>query len=646
MIDASPGLGEAIVSGLVTPDHFVVRRRLWSWHIVERRIGRCEVMVRPRAGGGTERISPNAVAISRPQLSDRAVFHLVRLSIAIQRHFGSPQDIEWAWVGGKLFILQARPITVLPEPVPHLSKRQQMMVRMIAEMLPIRPYPLDVTTWSSALFGAALGLFGFLGIARPSFEQLCVEEDGVVVRLNPPTFRLTSKLLLAPVRLLRQAWRYNPVDWQADPGLSEMQARVHALEALELHTLSWQELLAALREALAIPLLGQSRVRYYPRAVLAFAILWLWLRVLRRGNRFGVLLSGTETKTVETNQRLEALAAEIQSDPVLAETFLTLDASDLWAALEQQPSSRTFLDELRAFLDRYGHRESMALLATQPTWKDAPEIVLGLLKALAATPPQLPAARPTWKVARDELLAHPLLQLPLLRSAFLALLIEARCLPQMREDTHFYGTLPLPSIRRILIEFGRRLESCGVLDTPEDVFHLKLAELERISGMWLPPPQIMEELRAIVVRRKERRAALEGTPLVDPRLFHRTAPNSDVLLGGAPGSPGVAEGAVRIIHDASEFDKLRSGEVLVAPYTNPAWTPLFQRASAVVVDSGSAGSHAAIVAREYRIPAVMGTIDGTRRLVEGEWVRVDGARGLVFSAAEHSTGHDVKVQSG
>jgi pyruvate,water dikinase len=215
-------------------------------------------------------------------------------------------------------------------------------------------------------------------------------------------------------------------------------------------------------------------------------------------------------------------------------------------------------------------------------------------------------------------------------------------LPQIREDTHFYGTLPLPAIRRTLIEFGRRLASCGVLDTPEDVFHLKLAELEQIDGLWPPSPQMVEELRAIVVQRKKRRATLEGTPLVDPRLLRRIEPSGNILLSGAPGSPGVAEGTVRIIHDASEFDQFRSGEVLVAPYTNPAWTPLFQHAVAVVVDSGSMGSHAAIVAREYGIPAVMGTIDGTRRLVDGEQVRVDGSRGLVTYAAKPPSEHEVK----
>jgi pyruvate,water dikinase len=121
--------------------------------------------------------------------------------------------------------------------------------------------------------------------------------------------------------------------------------------------------------------------------------------------------------------------------------------------------------------------------------------------------------------------------------------------------------------------------------------------------------------------------------MVDPRLLTVTAQVRDgALLHGTSGSPGMAQGPVKIIRDVSEFGKLRTGDVLVAPVTNPAWTPLFQRAVAVVVDTGSLASHAAIVAREYGIPAVMGTRQGTKELEDGQWVQVDGSRGLVLKA--------------
>jgi phosphoenolpyruvate synthase/pyruvate phosphate dikinase len=133
-------------------------------------------------------------------------------------------------------------------------------------------------------------------------------------------------------------------------------------------------------------------------------------------------------------------------------------------------------------------------------------------------------------------------------------------------------------------------------------------------------------------RRQRRRAELETTPLVDPRLIRADTPQDAALVHGMPGSQGVAGGPARVIGNPSEFARLLLGDVLVAPYTNPAWTPLFQRAATVVVDSGGAMSRAAIVAREYGIPAVMGTADGTTRLADGQRVRVDGTRGLVMPA--------------
>src|SRR5262249_39769175 len=258
-------------------------------------------------------------------------------------------------------------------------------------------------------------------------------------------------------------------------------------------------------------------------------------------------------------------------------------------------SGRVFLSELRRFLDRYGHREAVITSVFQPTWTDAPEVALGILKGLAMAPPAPPrTGPPAWEIARDELLNHPLLRLRPLRAAFLKSLTEARCLMQIREDTHFYATRALPLLRRELIEFGRRLTAAGVLERPEDVFHLRMEELEHVGGTWPPPPPLAGRLRSVVARRKELRASLEATPLLDPRLLRRALPEGNVLLRGTPGSPGVAEGPVRIIRGGAEFGTLRPGEVLVAPLTNPAWTPLFQRAAAVVVDSGGAASHAAI----------------------------------------------------
>ena len=115
IIDASPGLGEAVVSGLVTPDHFVVRKGKFGWRIVERRLGRREVVVRSHSEGGTEHVEGPAAAVE-PAVPDRALRRLARLGAAIERHYGAPQDVEWAWAADELFVVQARPITALPHP--------------------------------------------------------------------------------------------------------------------------------------------------------------------------------------------------------------------------------------------------------------------------------------------------------------------------------------------------------------------------------------------------------------------------------------------------------------------------------------------------------------------------------------------------
>ncbi len=630
IVDANPGLGEAIVSGLVTPDHFVLDKH--SGQVKERQRGRREVIIQARSSGGTEQIR-GAVTLERRAFPDQTLKRLARLGVDIERHFGCPQDIEWAWANGNLFILQARPITALPEPLPHSTGPVRMLSAMFAEMFPIRPYPLDQTTWVRAISTAAVDpLFGLIGISVPSIDQLFSEEEGVVVQFGGTfAFRPTPAIVLAPVRLLWLALRYNPAHAQTDPMLVEARSRAQALETRDLKELSWRDLLNTVREglALALPLAGEMRRRYYPRAVFAAGLLRVMLTLLRRENRFGSLFSGVESTTLEANHALEALAARVRSDPTLAEIFAHYEVDELWAALEQLPTGQAFLSELHDFLDRYGHREVVLSTVLQPTWKDAPSLVLGIIKGFASTEPHHEGERPAWEVARDDVLAHPWLKLLPLRAAVLRLLETARTLWQIRENTHYDATRILPILRRTFLEMGQRLVTVSVLDTPEDVFHLKFDELERIAGIWPPPIDLAHELRTVMLRRKARRAAIEHVPVVDPRLY-RPRESGDALLHGTAGSPGIAEGPVRIIHDSSEFGRLRSGEVLVAPYTNPAWTPLFQRASAVVVDGGSAGSHAAIVAREYGIPAVMGTIDGTHRLTDGQRVRVDGNHGRVI----------------
>jgi rifampicin phosphotransferase len=640
VIDASPGLGEAVVSGLVTPDHIVVNKS--RLHIKELQVGRSEVIIRSKAGGGTEQVTPTDKN-KDAALSPSEVRNLARLGKQIEQHFGTPQDVEWAWIKdgtktGKILILQARPMTALPKPM-KLTAPTRMVIPMLAEMWITRPYPLDVTTFTGTI-ERAIGnlLVVMVGNSAPDPEKALVEEDGVVTHFELPTVHPSPGMLIMPWLTLWRTRHYDPARWQADPIIDEVLEGARELEKRDLQSLTWKQNIEILHESLAlIPRVMQLRERYIPKALVGLGKLWLVLTLTGHKDRFSRLILGVETKTTETNRALETLAGQIRGDVALRELFAHSEPDELQSALQESAAGQVFLRNFNAFLVQYGHRET-ALTISQPAWKDEPKIVLGILKVLASAELQNTDRYQQWKRERDGLLARSILGRWPLRNLFLKSLTNARFLFQIREDTHFYATLAQPLVRRVVLELGNRLQQVNAIKSATDIFHLRLDEVEKLGEPWPPPQETISQIHELVSRRNAKRESLVNKPMVDPRLLEsppHDQMDEDIILSGSPGSPGTASGPARIVHDASEFGKLQPGEILVAPATNPAWTPLFQRAAAVVVDMGGAASHAAIVAREYGVPAVMGTFDGTRKLTDGQWIQVDGSRGLVLRVREH-----------
>jgi pyruvate,water dikinase len=634
-VDASPGLGEAVVSGLVTPDHYIVRRPALRIERVSR--GRAETVIKARAGGGVERVLAGAGAPD--ELPPRALRRLAIAGIHIERLFGRPQDVEWAWTAGPglgtLHILQARAMTALPEPNGSHGSPSPI-VPLLAEMWPTRPYPLDMSTFAGAVEGAVGELLAsLLGPKAPRPEDTLVEEDGVVVRFRPPRFRPSAATLAAPVKALWRTRRFRNRTWDQDPILTEVTEQARALGTWDPRKGSWAGNLSTLNRALALAARALDlRLRYVPWGLLRLGLLALLVAAAGKARLVGDLLGGVDSKTTQTNRALESLAQGIRADSRLVEVFRTASPEEMPEVLRRDEAGRAFLGSLSELLDTYGHRE-VSLGLAHGTWRDRPEIVLGILKALAAGTAPRASSRPAWQAARAEVEGSPLIRVPGLRGMFGRALGRARELVRLREDSHFYATLPLPAVRSVVLELGRRLTTAGVIPRPEDVLHFRREELEATAGDD-PRPDERSRLHALWVRRSARREALAAVPLFDPRLLvprkdgHARGRASGALLHGTPASPGVAAGTARIIRDMSDFGRLAPGDVLVAPVTNPSWTPLFQRAAAVVVDAGGAASHAAIVAREYGLPAVMGTGEGTRKLADGDWIRVDGTRGLVF----------------
>ena len=618
MIDASSGLGEAVVSGLVTPDHYLLDDQ-----------GR----IREFQAGDHDRSQ---------RLPAGVLAELARLGLVVAEHFGRPQDIEWAYAEDRVWLLQARPMTALPPPPIELNARQRMLGSILLDYVPVRPYPIDMSTWVPyGPAGLMAGVTGRFGI-RDAFQGFLPEDEyGVVDRLVPVAPRPTLGVLRAPWRIVTLAHRYDPGRWTEDPRFTEFLGGVRGLAARDLTTMPWPQLKAMPREALAlVKPIGDLRIDYLPRTGLALLRLFLVLRLLRRSSLLGDLIVGAPTRTIDANRALEALATRARDNSQLRETVSNLDPKALSAFPE-------FEAEFNAYLAEYGHRETVTpVLVTPPTQGEAPETVLGLISVLAADPPRPPEHTDS---AMSQLLKHPLLRGSRRRKARIEHWVEAaRSGMAFREDSHFYFLMPLPILRRSLLEMGRRLSDVGVLEEPEEVFHLRLEELEAIGD-----PSVFaasrpstgsgrketdsgriqaESLRAAVRTRSARREELAGVRLIDPTAVFPQRDGSDALLTGTPASGGSATGPVTVIRGPAEFNRLALGDVLVCPYTNPAWTTLFQRAAAVVVDSGGPGSHAAIVAREYGIPAVMGTGIGTATLSDGQLVTVNGSTGRVTAA--------------
>lgn len=627
VVDAAAGLGEAVVSGMVTPDHYLLDD---DGAQVEFRAGRADVAIRTTAGGGVR--EERATASDSPLLDARQLRRLAEYARAAEQHFARPQDMEWAIAAGTTYILQARPMTALPpEPVP-MNRRQRLQSTIFSEYLPVRPYPMDVTTWlgqgPADMMRQITEHFGLRG----AFKDYLREEDGVVVQFIPPNPHPGPGVLLAPLTVIGKVRRFPLEKWRDDSRLQRLLDSADALDALDLPALSWPELKNLPVRALRLMDISRDlRIDYLPIAAVSIARLAIVATLLGRRKMIGDLTGGAPTRTTASEQALVALAAQVRTDATLRMLFDERSPDEIVDALDD-PRFADFQVAFEDFRREFGRKETTSpLLVSPPTLAESPAVIVGMIATFVAHPPDDdPASRS--KAALQRFLSHPLLRPRWARRLMTTWVHAAQLGVALREDTHFYFTATLPALRRALLEIAARLTDAGVLDEPFDVFHLRWEEVAAIRDVRRLSPAEVDRLRGVVTTRAAKRAELAGIPLVDLRQVFRREGSADALVTGSPAGGGTAVGPVRVIRDVTDFTKLHQGDVLVCPYTNPAWTPLFLRAAAVVVDTGSIVSHAAIVAREYGLPAVMGTGDGTSVLVDGVQVRVDGSTGQVTRA--------------
>nr|WP_085955992.1 PEP/pyruvate-binding domain-containing protein [Kineosphaera limosa] len=668
VIDANAGLGESVVSGEVNPDRYVVETATGA--VLEQRIGDRGVAVRARAGGGVLR---EATSGSTPLLTPAELGQLAALGHRAQELFGAPQDTEWAIDGGGTpWLTQARPVTTLyplvhrAQPAPNAGQRRLFLCASLAQGLtrPITPlgrsaFKLitgggarivgfdvpDVRRGGPAYAEGGQRIFGDItapmrnpvGRHIALFAMRYMETRSAIAlgRLHDePDFRPPSGRVAAVVGGARAALRIGRM-------FVASRLPIHAAISLVDPAQAVARTTQAIADLRALPQLPPS-----PTALMRLDAVEQLLATRAPVTMPG--LAGYAIPGFAVLAAARALAVDLRPGDLetvlrgLPHNVTTQMDLELWAlsgrlrAGEVEPST----PDLAGFLDRWGDRAVAEIDLGMPRWREEPDHLLGVLRNYARLGPaqaaqtavdpaaQFEAAAVSAQQAVEDLLAR--VPNPARRAALGFALDRARRLIGLRESPKLGLITLLARAREQTLLIGAELAADGLLDAPQDVAFLDVIELRQaIEGADLRArvAAVRADYDAELRRRHIPRLLLsDGTEL--EALAGPAAETDKNTLTGTPASSGVVTATARVVTDPVGAH-LEPGEILVAPSTDPGWTPLFLTAGGLVMEMGGSNSHGAVVAREYGIPAVVGVPHACTRLHTGDRLRVDGAAGTI-----------------
>jgi pyruvate,water dikinase len=653
-IEASIGLGEALVSGLTNADAWKVR----DGEIIDKAIATKQLAIHASPSGGTQRHMIDVEQQQRPALTDAEVIQLTALGRTIEAHFGRPQDIEWCLADDDFQIVQSRPITTL-FPIPeagdgenhvYLSVGHQQM--MTDPMKPLglslwnltaaRPMPIaggrlfvDVTKMLASPSSRA-GLFGLAGKSDPlTGDALQTILDRGFIPSLPDEAAAPPPAILPPTA---------PIE--TDPAivdeLIDSTQKSIAEVKRAIRTKSGTELL----DFILTDLVELRRILFDPRSYQVFmsaieASWWLndklqeWLGEKNAADT--LTLSVPNNITSEMGLALLDVADVIRPHPEVVAFLEHVDDDAFLDELPKLAGGRDARDAIRSWLDRYGMRCVGEIDITRPRWSERPRtllpVILGNVKNFEAG-----AAKRRFDQGLREA-----------RQKKQDVLARLRTLPdgeQKAEETKrmiervrtFIGYREYPKYGKVsryflykqaLLEEAERLVREHVLREKEDIFYLTFQELQDVVRT--------RRVDGSIIR--DRKEAFESyQTLTPPRVLtsegegingsYRRDDLPDDALIGLPVSAGLVEGRARVILDMADAD-LEPGDILVTAYTDPSWTPLFVTIKGLVTEVGGLMTHGAVIAREYGLPAVVGVTHATRLIRDGQHIRIHGTEGYV-----------------
>lgn len=671
-IEACWGLGEALVSGKVTPDRFVINRDTLT--VVECRVAEKKVEVALAPDGAKRERAVDAARSARPCIDDVIAKQVAELGITLEHIFDGPQDVEWAIHDGRICVLQARPITALPP-----LDRTVWSNANAGEVLPGVVCPM---TWSLVrpLVGAIFEtIFGKLGLdlsnvnlidriagrvyfnvtvlagavrALPTLGNMDVDQllggmqgrDSERERLtitdeDLPDLRLGLAHMLIRIPSFTLWWMaHSPVRSQGL--IDEIRRRTEAVLTPDLPTSSEKDVAAKLatlsKGIYRLPdAIGFALVGFMHYSNLS-AISDRWLGD-QDGSLTHRLLAGLGgMASADAGLALWRLAVSAHDCRDVRETVLAGACFDeVRTRVRRVAGGRAFLDSWDAFMRDHGHHTRGELDVLNARWSDRPDYVLSVIRSyLADFAKTDPLASYKQRAAERETLTRECrhrLRSPVKRAIFAYVLRRAQLGSVSRENVKSEGVRYLAAMRALLLTLGQRLADRDVLTNADDIFYLYLDEVTpaRRGAASFDVKEMVAARRA----EYEQDLLLDPPPVIVGRfnpssVTHHNVPASRVLHG-LPVSAGVATGHARVILRADMDQRILPGEILVAPFTDPGWTPYFMPAAGIVMDMGGALSHGSIVAREYGIPAVVNVGPATTVIKTGQTVRVDGTRGEV-----------------
>lgn len=679
MVEAAWGLGEAVVSGRVNPDTYVVDA--YASKVVRADIARQPVKLEVDENGGIREVELAAEQALRPTLSDVQLLDLAELGTRVQEIFGYPQDIEWALADGHFLILQARPMTSFSWD----SNMEQWTSGNHREVFPGFPSPLSISLSLRHEYGVALSSFfrrlkmgeapsgtiwGRLFFGRPYWNLSQVKRfaalvpgfkertfdatvgidptydgDGRTTPWSPQNIAKALPALIALKKVYREYWR-EARDYR-ERFLKEIEPE---LDAVDPSALEDEDLARWIRRVFEV---------HWDTNLVAMSVSFISTQaqddfepIMRQLNaglpaeeqiHEGDLITGlTGVRTAQPSVELWRLARRALLSAEVADIVRNVAPAEMAARLQSTPKGREFWQEVSDFVRRHRYMSPADEDLSLPRWDEDPTFALSTLQAYARADEsinperQIEAQRQLREATERRAMA--ILSRgwrrfwPASKNSFRRQLEIVRRYVRWREEMRVIAARAFYHSRRFVRWLGKRWADRGWLDAPDHVFLLYRQHILNGLDGRLNPSEAREFIRRYLRMRKCYRNFNPPTTIGRGMRLDagpRPAPVSGRTYRGVPCSSGRVEARARVVHSLEDAQSLERGEILVAPYTNPAWTPLFNLAGAIVIEEGGLLSHGAVVAREYGIPAVVRVEDATQIFRTGQRLRVDGSAGTV-----------------